>query len=101
MTLDISPDVAQQIDALLATGGYLDESDVLRTALRLLERRSVQLARFRSEIAPAIESLDRGEGEPLDIEDIKARGRQRLADADRQSHGTSIGQLDLGRRCRQ
>lgn len=80
MTLDISSDVAQQIDAFIATGDYVDESDVLRTALGLLERRAEQRVRFRSEIAPAIESLRRGEGEPLDIEDIKARGRQRLAD---------------------
>ena len=80
MTLDISPDVARQIDSFIATGDYVDESDVLRKALGLLERRAEQLARFRSEIAPALESLDRGEGVPLDIEDIKARGRQRLAD---------------------
>lgn len=80
MTLDISPDVAQQIDSFIATGDYVDESDVLRKALGLLERRAEQLARFRSDIAPAIASLDRGEGVPLDIEDIKARGRQRLAD---------------------
>ena len=80
MTLDIASDVAEQIDAFIATGDYVNESDVLRTALGLLERRSSQLAKFRREIAPTIESLDRGEGEPLDIEDIKARGRQRLAD---------------------
>ncbi len=34
--------------------------------------------RLREEIRPALERSLRGESEPLDIEDIKSRGRERL-----------------------
>lgn len=34
---------------------------------------------LRREIRPALEELDRGEGQPLDIEQIKAEVRAKLA----------------------
>lgn len=36
------------------------------------------LQRFREDIRPALQRSLRGESKPLDIEDIKARGRKRL-----------------------
>ena len=36
------------------------------------------LERLREEIGPALERSRRGESEPLDMDDIKARGRKRL-----------------------
>ena len=55
------------------------EEDIAAEDLRLLQEREKQLEEFRAELRPALESLDRGEGIPLDVEDIKRRGRQRLA----------------------
>jgi hypothetical protein len=41
-----------------------------------------ELERCRREIQPALESSLRGESQPLDIEDVIARGRQRFAEKD-------------------
>ena len=38
------------------------------------------LQRLRQDIQPALERSLQGESEPLDIEDVKARGRKRLAE---------------------
>ncbi len=38
------------------------------------------LERLREDLAPALERSLRGESEPFDVEDIKARGRKRLED---------------------
>ena len=38
------------------------------------------LQRLRQDIQPALERSLHGESEPLDIEDVKARGRKRLAE---------------------
>ncbi len=38
------------------------------------------LERFREDLAPALARSLRGEPEPLDIDDSKARGRRRLED---------------------
>jgi hypothetical protein len=48
--------------------------------LREWERR---IAELRQEILRVLERLDLGEGEVLDVEDIKARGMNRLAEQPR------------------
>ena len=63
----------------LATGLYNSANEVIQEALRLLEERDqlyeLQLKNLRQEIQQGISS---GEATPLDIEEIKARGRTRL-----------------------
>jgi antitoxin ParD1/3/4 len=41
--------------------------------------RRIKLETLKREIARGVESLERGEGKPLDIEAIKAEGRKKLA----------------------
>lgn len=68
---------------LLASGEYQSQSEVIREGLRLLkereELRKIRLQELRREIQKGIDSLDRGEGTPLNMEEIKAEGRQRLS----------------------
>ena len=54
----------------------------MREALRLLEERdslqAMKLEALKADIQQGLDSLERGEGKPLDMEQIKARGRQLL-----------------------
>ncbi len=56
-------------------GGLSPEQSV--DAFRAHQR---DVERFREDIRPALERSRRGESQPLDIEDIKARGKIRLAE---------------------
>lgn len=62
---------------------YSSVSEVVREALRLLsERDSMQEMKreaLKKDIAQGINSLNNGEGKSLDIENIKAKGRQVMA----------------------
>lgn len=54
----------------------VSDADVLRVKREIGNRR---LAELRRELAAGIEQADRGAVEPLDVEAIVARGRERLA----------------------
>lgn len=63
----------------VATGMYNPVSEVMREALRLLQERdamqAIRLEALRQDINKGMDSLERGEASPLDIEAIKAKGR--------------------------
>ena len=71
------------MNAKVQSGQYNSVSEVVHHALYLLQDqdtlRQIKLERLRKEIAISVEAADRGEVAPLDIEDIIARGKMRLA----------------------
>lgn len=83
MNVSLTPKLENLVKQKVATGMYNSVSEVVREALRLLDERdslqAMKLEALRKDIAQGIDSLDKGEGKPLDIEDIKAKGRQMLA----------------------
>jgi len=80
MNISLTPHLEEVVKGKVESGLYTSASEVMREALRLLEERDrlreLRLEELRREIQKGIES---GEATPLDIEAIKARGRQRLA----------------------
>jgi len=80
MNISLTPHLEEIVKGKVDSGLYTSASEVMRDALRLLEERDqlreLRLEELRREIQKGIDS---GEATPLDIEDIKARGRQRLA----------------------
>lgn len=62
MAIQIPSDVEATIRAKVESGQYRDETDVLRTAMRLLEARDERISDVRTLIAVGLESLERGEG---------------------------------------
>jgi len=57
MSIDLSPELEQIIRRRLKSGGYSTESDVVREALVLLERRD----EIRDQVNLGIEQLDNGQ----------------------------------------
>ena len=80
-------DLEQFMEQELAAGKYTSREELVAEAVRLLRERERRVKELREEILPALERLDRGEYMDYDegslrdlIEDVKARGRARLAE---------------------
>jgi antitoxin ParD1/3/4 len=88
MSMDLSsfslpPDLEEFVSSQVASGAYSTHGEILREALMLLrdrERlRELRLQDLQKEVQLGLEQADRGECGPLDIAEIKADVRQRLA----------------------
>lgn len=83
MTVTLSNDSEEYVKAKVQSGEYLCVSEVVRAALNLLKDQDalhqIKLERLRKEIAIGLEAEARGEVAPLDVEEIIAQGRKRLA----------------------
>jgi antitoxin ParD1/3/4 len=79
MNVSLTPQLENYVKQKVAAGMYNSVSEVMREALRLLEERDalkdMKLAALRSDLQKGIDELDRGEGTPLDIDEIKAKAR--------------------------
>jgi Arc/MetJ-type ribon-helix-helix transcriptional regulator len=78
MPLSISAEVQQLVEQECALGDYQSPDDVLLEAVWLLRDRNEKLRELRRAILPALESLNRGEGRPLDMARIKAEASKRF-----------------------
>jgi antitoxin ParD1/3/4 len=78
MTVSLSPAAQSLVDQEMATGHYGSADDLILEALWLLRDRTERLEALRRELRPAIERLDRGEGVPLDMDEIKVAARRQL-----------------------
>ena len=75
MNVSLTPELEQYIRAKVDSGRYLSASEVVREALRLLEQKEKRLEELRVEVQ---KGLDSGRSEPLNMEAIKAKARNRL-----------------------
>lgn len=80
MNISLTPQLEELVKKKVDSGMYGSASEVMREALRLLDERdrlyAMRLEELRAEIRKGLES---GDPTPLNIEEIKARGRKRLA----------------------
>ncbi len=80
LSIALTPDLAADIQRAVAAGEYASASEVIRDALRgwkqLRESRAAALEALRLLWRQGVAS---GESAPLNAEDIKKRGRARLA----------------------
>jgi antitoxin ParD1/3/4 len=80
LSIALTPECAADIRQAIATGEYASTSEVVRDALRawkqMREGREIAIQELRRLWRAG---LDSGEAQPLNAEDIKRRGRDRLA----------------------
>jgi antitoxin ParD1/3/4 len=80
MNINLTPQLEELVRAKVTSGLYNSASEVVREALRLMERedqlRAAALRQLRQDIQ---EGLDSGPAGELDVDAIKKRGRERLA----------------------
>ncbi len=87
MNVSIHPHLEDFVEDQVKTGAYPRADDVINGALLILKdyedelipKNPAELEALRRKIALGIEQLDRGEGTPWNVEEIKAAGRERLA----------------------
>lgn len=81
MNVSLTPELEKFVQELVKSGSYQTSSEVVRDALRLLEQRREENAAkvewLRKEIQMGLDSLDRGEGKPLDMKKIAAEAKRR------------------------
>ena len=68
------------VERAVASGRYRSEDEVLANALRLLSERERRWQSLRDDIQAGLDDIESGDVAPLDVEDIKQRGRERLAE---------------------
>lgn len=79
MNVSLTPELDAFVEQAVKSGRYGSASEAVREGLRLLQEREAKFERLKRDIQ---EGIDSGEGIPFDealVEDIKARGRARLA----------------------
>ncbi|MFZ5453501.1 MAG: type II toxin-antitoxin system ParD family antitoxin [Thermodesulfobacteriota bacterium] len=80
MNISLTPQLEELVRKKVESGRYGSASEVMRAALRLLEERdrlqALRLEELQEEIRKGLAS---GEPTPLNVGEIKARGRKRLA----------------------
>jgi putative addiction module CopG family antidote len=73
--IELTPQQQQFVDSQIASGVFKEPAEVVGVALTLLEQRQREYDQLRT----AITHVERGEYEPLDMDDVKRRGRERQA----------------------
>lgn len=79
MSIVIPPEFQPFVASGIASGRFRSEEEAVREGLDLLRSREQKLEALRADLQIGLDDLEAGRSFPLDIEDIKERGRQRLA----------------------
>jgi putative addiction module CopG family antidote len=71
--IELTPQQQQFVDSQIAAGVFNEPGEVIGVALALLQQRQSEYAQLQT----AIGQVERGEYEPLDMDDVKRRGKER------------------------
>jgi putative addiction module CopG family antidote len=74
MPYEFPTDLRQRIEAQIATGEYANENDVLRDAIRALEREKQDIAAIRA----GIEDMEAGRYRAFDAADAELRKKHNI-----------------------
>ena len=80
MNVSLTPELEKFVQDLVKSGSYQTSSEVVRDALRLLERQQENRAKLdwlRKEIQKGLDSIERGEVKPLDMKAIWEKAKKR------------------------
>lgn len=83
MNVSLTPQLEELVRKKVDSGRYTSASEVVREALRLLDAyesvRESSLAKLRTDVEAGWKAVDDGRVSDFDPEDVKRRGRERLA----------------------
>jgi len=79
MSIDIPAELEAYVQQELATGAYGTREELVRDALSVFRELRERHAALRADVQHAIDQAERGEAYEIDIEDLIARGTERLA----------------------
>jgi antitoxin ParD1/3/4 len=80
ISISLTPELVGLIKARVDSGRYTSTSEVVREALRLLERADAREAEARTRLTRAWdEGIASGDAGPLDFAELKAEARRMLA----------------------
>ena len=92
MNISLTPELVQLVSDKVKSGMYQTASEVIREGLRLLRERDQHLQSLRMDIGAGFEAVNRGEFTDYDqsnvqelAQQVKARGRKRLANGERKT----------------
>ena len=84
-SIALSPELLEMVKGAVATGEYASASEVIREALREWRlRQPLRLAEIERLRQAWQDGIASGPARPVDFEEIKRRGRERLARAESQ-----------------
>ena len=78
ITVSLDPALEAQLRARVNAGEFSSMDAAVEEALREFVLLEPPLEDLQTKIATAVAELDRGEGVPLDVEDLKRAGREQL-----------------------
>jgi antitoxin ParD1/3/4 len=82
MNVSLPPELTRLIDEKVASGLYDSAGEVVRDALRLMRERdkvrALAVEELRRDILAGLEQLDQGQSAVLNMDEIKALGRQQM-----------------------
>ena len=73
MEITIDPQRRRFVTSKVRTGQFKSASEVIKFAIDRMRRDERDLARLKREVQKGVESLDRGEATPWDVNEAKAR----------------------------
>jgi antitoxin ParD1/3/4 len=76
MSITVPADLEERIREKVESGQYDDPSDVIRTAMRLLDKRDQRLQELRASIQEGLAAIERGEGKELTSELMEEISRE-------------------------
>jgi antitoxin ParD1/3/4 len=79
MNVSLTPELEAFVEAAVKSGRYGSASEAVREGLRLLEEREAKFLALKREIERGLNSGPGRELDQSDIDEIKRRGRERLA----------------------
>jgi antitoxin ParD1/3/4 len=82
LSIALTPEFATEVRQAIESGEYASVSEVVRDALRAWRQKRKENERAVADLRSLWrEGIESGGWEPLDVEDIKRRGRERLSKA--------------------
>lgn len=84
MSLSLTPEQEEMVQRKVQSGLYSSASEVVQEAFRLLNDRDtlreIRLQELRRELAIGIEQIENGQVAPLDMDAIRAKVAEQLAE---------------------